>query len=185
MITEATQRVIEAYQGAQSHPDHAHWGDFYPQAWAWCVRMGAKYHRSPQIVADVVAALSPLRGWDQNLKLAERALRLTKGIKTRRGLETRLRALPTMQRQRDAVARAIDGHGVSGPKVTAFAANIRGDMVAVTIDRHMMDLTQTQDINVAATAITAAALHLGKFPAEVQATTWGYHRHTKGYKTYA
>ncbi len=183
-LTRAITKVRDAYYHAQLHTDCIKWGAFYPEAWGWCMGMGAKYDRDPRVVADVVAALSPMKGWDENRRLAEKALKLVRGVKTIKGFNSRLRALPAMQSRCDAVARALDGQGVTGPKVTAFAANIKGDMSIVTVDRHMHALTGLSQVADASVAITAAAATVGRFPAEVQAITWGYHRHNKGYTTY-
>lgn len=54
----------------------AHWraGEaWYPVAWAWAQRIGRKWGYSPDQIAGVIAALSPLCPWAQNLRVANMA----------------------------------------------------------------------------------------------------------------
>ncbi len=183
-VLVAVAKVREAYQEATTHPDFETWRSFYSDAWSTTCRMSVQYGRPYHVVADVIAALSPMKGWHENLRLAEEALKLTRGCKHEPALRRRLLNLKVMGSRRDAVVRALLGQGVSGPKVSAFAANIKGDMIKVTVDRHMHALTGLSKVDDAALAITTAAATLNEFPAVVQAATWGIHRNRKGYETY-
>lgn len=188
--------MVAAYE-AQRHPNAGVWASFYPAASAFATGLvdtygdwNFRYTHSWDAhghVSDCIAALSPQVAWDYNMTLAARAVDLyVKGDRDLAGL-----AGQTKANIRNA-ASALQGYGPGkGPKVNAFARNIRGDWEVVCVDRHMLDAagydankpTRKTRADVAR-RVTLAARRYDMAPATMQALIWGYHRHTKGYQTY-
>jgi hypothetical protein len=138
-------------------------------------------------VSDCIAALSPQVAWDYNMTLAARAVDLyARGDHDLRGLSGQTKA-----NIRNA-ASALNGNGPgNGPKVNAFARNIRGDWSVVCVDRHMLVCAGYDDKRPTvrsradvARRVTLAADRFDLAPATMQALIWGWHRHSKGYQTY-
>lgn len=170
----------------------AQWAAFYADAYRWCAGLASETFPNLDIevgahrVADCVAALSPLKPWDQNLRLAKQAC---EWYATGSG---GLPDIGAMILRRGAAAAALAGDGPgTGPKVAAFAYNIRtaGEgRVRATIDRHMLAMIAAPNatprtVRVAETALIAATPY-GYTPAQFQAVLWGWWRETKGYQTY-
>ena len=180
--------MVAAYE-AQSHELAPIWASFYPAAHAFAAGLwrSNNCHGTIGDVCDCIAALSPQVAWDYNMTLATRAVQLyNTGDTELRGLSGQTRA-----NVRNA-ASALNGNGPGkGPKVNAFARNIRGDWSVVCVDRHMLEAaghdakkpTAKTRADVAR-RVTLAANHFDVAPATMQALIWGHHRFTKGYQTY-
>jgi len=135
----------------------------------------------------LLAATSPRKSFDQNVKLATKVLAAYKRggeeeIGTVRGL---------MMTHMPNVKRAIAGEEIQGPKVTAFLQALRGDPNAVTIDSHMLrafGFAETRRgseelIGSLKAAVTALAKEAGVTPREYQAAVWvGYKLHIQARK---
>lgn len=151
--------------------------EFYSSAWAWCVQRSRTWNVPATNVAYCVAAISPMKKWDENLRLTDLVLDFAYGTGTH---------LPLMRKRADAAMNAlVYGEVPSGPKVSCFARNIAGDLTAVTIDRHMMDMAESKDIEGCKRAVTDLCTHYDTlWPAQVQAVLWYTWRRLKGYAAY-
>ena len=151
-------------------------------------RIGAGRYSREQ-VAGVIAALSPMNGWRQNIAAAERLIeRHASGMRA----PTKGYGLKGNVRKAWAILRGADPLDVlSGPKVRAFYRNIIGDPDAVTVDRWAMRIaladpahpgtcTARQSREVAE-AYRSAASELGIAPRALQAATWVYFRRLHGF----
>lgn len=117
---------------------------------------------------DVTAALSPGCKWERNL------------IDTETVLSGGAASVTTYGSNREkALAIARDEGKLSGPKVEAFAGNIRGEQMPVTVDRHIIRLCLGRDrkpteriVRRCTTGIQQLAREVGLSPATTQATLW-------------
>lgn len=185
------------FDEALKDPDCHHWSQFYRRARSYARYLAAEHRLPYERVCDVVAVLSPMKSWPENLRLAHRACEIVAKVwpKDDLFLPVDFKDLPVMRERRVAVARAFNGDGVSGPKVSAFAANIRGDLTQVTVDRHMLNAAGFEADNSTkhARERCVAWVHdieqpdrvynpTDYYPAEVQAIIWAYWRKKKGLK---
>lgn len=203
MIDTATKAFTTYYNNTRmigNREQRAEWTGFYSYAHAWCAGVAAELFDPNALdvytgrVADLVAALSPLKPWDKNLELAREAAEQYADRITRPGMGADwVPKIGAMRSRREAAADALRGHGPgTGPKVGAFAANIRSAgrcADRATIDRHMLAIVdphlqptpkRVSDIEQGLIAATPPRYR----PPEFQALLWGIHRYLKGYQTY-
>lgn len=147
----------------------AYWARFYTDAYIWCQGVAA------ELWPDAVDVITP---------------RIADCVET----------VGPMTSRKQAAGNALRGFGPGdGPKVSAFAANIRGDLdTRVTIDRHMLAMLcpelaptpkRVRDIETAFLSVyrgrgftdPAARTYT---PAESQAVLWGWWRERKGLPPY-
>ena len=139
----------------------------------------SQYGDDWELFADLLAATSPRKQVSANWKLADKVYRhLVDRIPQGAGcLEACLSSIGVMSSQQPNVIRALKREPLSGPKVRAFAANLKGDMSQVTVDVWMLRLfdydkpTEKHRKEVVDYVIRAAA-ELGCEPAECQAEMW-------------
>lgn len=157
--------------------------EWYAEAFALCQRLSQETGYSPEQVAGVIAATSPLNEWGQNVRLAERILRaggLTSGY------------LGAGLRKCDAILAGADIEAtLNGQKIVNFYRSIvSGGTNGVCIDRHAHDIAagrryadaerpsigkRLYESMAAAYVIAAERLQsegLAITPAEVQSVTW-------------
>jgi hypothetical protein len=163
--------------------------NWYSDAHNIAVALGDTYGVGTNRAAGVLAALSPLRSWGDNVNLATRFI--VAGGLTEGAFATSL----------DKAQRILDGDGtikgicaiLNGNKTVSFFENIstNGHTNTVTVDRHAYDVAtntrHTDDTRAsvtgkryttAANAYVRAAAILTKergytiYPAQVQAITW-------------
>lgn len=157
--------------------------EWYAEAFALCHELAAETGYSPEQVAGVIAATSPLNEWGQNTRLAARILRaggLTSGY------------LGTGLRKCDAILAGADIEAtLNGQKIVNFYRSIvSGGADGVCIDRHAHDIAagrryadaerpsigkRLYESMAAAYVIAAERLQgegLAITPAEVQSVTW-------------
>jgi hypothetical protein len=180
-------QLVTMYTEARACRDYERWVAFYPEGWRECVTIATPSPYPVERVCDAMAALSPQVSWDQNIRLCRTAVTLASGVEDINDaalVGTALADLKCLSNSRRNAVSALTGNGVSGPKVTCFAANLRGNMCAVTIDRHMKDIMPGLTHTEQQVAVYRAAMRIGIWPAELQAVLWGYWRNLKGLKTY-
>lgn len=122
-----TRNIMKAYRSATPQ-DHAEGMAWYDEAKAFAASLDNDVARA----AAVIAILSPMTSWPQNVDKARRAY---DGDRTRLGFHA----------NRDKVSRILDNGEdyrdvLTGPKVTSFFHNIMGSPDHVTIDRHAVDI---------------------------------------------
>lgn len=177
----------ELFAWAREHPDFDRWRDFYHDAFTFACDIAAGSPFNTCHVCWAIAALSPMTGWTRNMDLARDAVALASRVENPLDyaqVREALEPLGTMGARKDSTARALALYErPTGPKVSAFAANLAGDLVLVTVDRHMLDLFEG-DRHGCIAYCEYVSPRSGLWPAEVQAVLWGAHRATKGYTTY-
>lgn len=154
---------------------------------AWYSRQGSALDalaRSTGQAADAVigafAALSPQVSWTEQLAHGPEFIRS--------GGEA---SHPGFGRNRDKARRILAGEEpgdvLGGPKVRAFYAALGGDGGAVVVDRHAVRIAVGGELDgsltarryrLVADAYKDAALRIGMEPADLQAMTWCYYKHT-------
>jgi hypothetical protein len=150
---------------------------FYRDAWSWCTSRTQLYGLPARDIAYCVAAISPMKKWDENLRLTDLMLRHVVLGEAKP---------PLMSKRYEAAYNALAYRlPPTGPKVSAFARNIAGDLTVVTVDRHMMDMAECKDVAECAMAVARVADSTRDlWPAEVQAILWYTWRRLKGYEAY-
>ena len=130
------------------------------------------YGDDADLFCDILAATSPRKQVKSNWKLA---VRLYTAYKNGQELPT----VGLMPAHKGNVNRAFSGQELSGPKVQAFAANLKGDFNRVTIDVWVLrffgikksKITPKQYIALEK-AIQKLAKNRGLSPARYQAEIW-------------
>ena len=149
-----------------------HW---YDDGRAFCRDLALEFEAPLEVVANVVAALSPRNRWEQN-KADARAF-----VQAYRWYEEVPPSACTFRSNRDAAWRALDGAPISGRKVTSFAANLAGDNDAVTVDTWAVRAATNGALSLVpndtvyhevARAYRAVAAEVGLTPCQVQAIVW-------------
>jgi len=173
MSAQHTRNILSIYRSATAQ-DRSEGMSWYREAYALAASLDSDVHRA----AAVIAILSPMTSWPQNV---ERATRAYAGDRTRLGFHA----------NRDKVARILDDgedwrNVLKGPKVEAFFANIIGDPNFVTIDRHAIDIAIGRPLSNKERAVwmgkrnrailTQSYINAAKrekvLPYEMQAVTW-------------
>lgn len=126
-----TRRILRWHDGA-TDAQVAEGTTWYADAQAFARQLAGETGHDVGQVADVVAVLSPQVSWDVNMRAARDACRI-------HAAGDRPDVLPGYCGYRTNVAKAwriLDGEAdvVRGPKVSAFAAAIRGDLSHVVVD---------------------------------------------------
>ncbi len=164
---------------------HVAWNKFYDYlTWKnqggadWYVRahadIRAKYSPNHDLVADLIAATSPQATVVQNVRLADEAFR---------GYEDGTWK-PWIRSHKKNVERAFKREPLSGPKVRAFAAALKGDRNAIVVDTWMLKAAgykgkatkHRRSFKVTERAIEIAAQAVGMSNTEAQATIWMAYR---------
>lgn len=173
---------------------------WYRRARQWADALADVYGLPAETVIGVVAALSPLNGWESQLQWTPRILRAWAESSASDGMVATASVWlpgPGLGTNKRKAARILCGEDpldvLSGPKVCAFFRNIMGDENAVCVDRHawaiahggaLVTLTpkrylETADaFREASVALREAypALADSLTPAGVQALTWAWWR---------
>lgn len=141
----------------------------------------AQYGDDADLFCNLLAACSPRKQVQANWNLADRVYKSRGSFRLLRTVRTLnwLRNLGVMSSQVPNVIRALNGEELSGPKVRAFAANLKGDMSQVTVDVWMLKLFGFEKPSVPARAevidyVIKAAEEMGCEPAEMQAEMWEF-----------
>ena len=177
-----TRRILKTFHAATPMQvvDGMNW---YRNAWNVAQDIAAGTTHPAENIAAVIAVLSPGITWDQN-KTAARNLveHHAAGRRTKVGLYPQ-----NSEKAYDILT--TNTPNVTGPKVSAFFANILGDTEQVTIDRHAYRIAMGKDLpkkndgkipvrvhRTIAQAYKNAARIVGVEPSEMQAITWTVYR---------
>lgn len=153
---------------------------WYTDAREFCAELARSYDVSTRTVVGVIAALSPMQVWDDQLVWAPRILQAWKIGQPIPG--------PGFSSNKAKARRILEGeypHDVlRGDKVRAFYACILGDQEAVCIDRHAQAVAwgpgaprlTAKRYRDTARAYREVGARLDIPPAELQALCWVWHR---------
>lgn len=186
-VTKMTNRIIKMYNLGDKAD--ASW---YTEAYKLSCELAQKYNTQTERVAGVIAALSPMKNWNMNIRLADDFFAGRKVGHTK-AMVSKAEAIGT------ADIKDIPAI-LNGNKITNFYSNIINPScnTRVTIDRHAImiamggvNLSQ-QELSLLANtdkkykaiadAYRRAAKKLGVRPLEVQAVTWVVWRKIKSYR---
>lgn len=180
-----------AFRNPARAKESARW---YHESGIFCRDLSAGLPFTPEQTTAFVAALSPLNGWEDQLRFSrpslESAARIIDTGETRVEIVARTIVGPGLGENRKKAARVLLGEPVSsvlsGDKVKAFYANLSGDESRVTIDRHALAIAFGEGIEVTAkryrdaqTAFQCVAPLFNVTPAGLQALTWCFWRESK------
>lgn len=147
--------------------------NWYQNARAEIVKL---YGDDADLFCDLLAATSPRKSVKANWKLAVRIYRDYKrnGPAFCAEPETQPGVMPCHYKN---IFRALNGEELSGRKVRAFAANLRGDLNVCTIDIWIMryfgfDKLTDKTYSFIESVIKMMAATCGAKPAELQAELW-------------
>lgn len=146
-------------------------GDWYTRA---NLEIRHKYGSNADLFCDLVAATSPQATVVQNVRLAREALYGYEGGTWKAWIRS----------HKNNVARAFKGEPLSGPKVRAFAAALKGDKKAIVVDTWMLKaagyrgkaIKHRRSFKVTERAIEIAAKAHGLANTEAQAIIWMAYR---------
>jgi hypothetical protein len=137
------------------------------------------------LFCDAVAVLSPMTDWDRNLAAVDSLVRAYRDDYPDRWKFEVLSRHTAYNSNAQRALNVLKGEArPSGPKVEAFAANLKGAEHAVTIDRHMLDVVDTFGLKSATgnairsckRAVRMVATLHDVTPRTAQATIWSYVR---------
>lgn len=155
----------------------------------WYARANAvireKYGRDADIFIALLAATSPRQSVRLNLLMAQHIFSAWEflGRPTDRDSLFEIAKISDLPGREGNVIRALKGEALSGPKVTAFQANLLNDLEKVTIDTWMIAFAGIAHERLLMTKgailaykrrVSKAARRLGWRPAEVQECVWSY-----------
>ena len=112
--------------------------DWYIEANIFAMKLASKYGVDYISVSGIIAALSPLKSWDENKKIAEGFLKNGKGKHTRNMLsKAKQITLFKGSMQREFILAELNGN-----KIKSFFLNIAypESPESVTIDRHAISI---------------------------------------------
>lgn len=138
-----------------------------------------QYGDDADLFCDLLAACSPRKQVSANWKLADRIYRCQNYRNKWARTFNWLKKLGVMSSQVPNVLRALNGEELSGPKVKAFAANLKGDHNQITVDVWMLKLFNHDKLSVRGREevckfVIRAAEEMGCEPAEMQAEMWQF-----------
>ena len=151
--------------------------EWYRRAGSTAADMAERHATSPAVAASVIAALSPQARWSENLSAAEAVL-ARRPVRRADGRFCKPVGYPANHAKARAIRDTGDTSILSGPKVTAFRANILGDDDYVTLDVWALRAVGIEgNPSPAQRASTDriyrfAAEQFGQPPAQFQATVW-------------
>lgn len=168
---------------------------WYREAGDWCRGLDHQHGLAPDTVAAFVAALSPLNGWEDQLRFTPVSLdrclaRVRQGLTDPAAIAKGISG-PGLGENRLRAARILLGQDpatvLRGDKVTAFFANLTGDeQTRVTIDRHALAIAWPEAATItpkryreAEVAFQSVAPLFDITPAGLQALTWVWWREVK------
>lgn len=152
--------------------------NWYPSVRRLLAAWGKEYHQDVRTIAALTAMISPQCNWTTNLDIAHTILAGKRGRATHGAIRRNVRIARRILKDR---ARSI-AHYCQGPKVRAFAENLAGSRIHVTIDIHAAQAAlnaPTRSVRVDKTMYrtladiyTTTAYQLGEQPAAFQAIVW-------------
>lgn len=173
------KNILEVYNN-QDHQRELNW---YETANKLASKLGRLYNVTALQAAGVLAALSPLKSWDENMRIAEAYLKNGSAYHT----STMMLKAQDIISYKGTLTEEFILTTLNGNKIQNFFLNIAfpKSELGVTIDRHAISIAVGESLpNHMLTAITdkqyeffadaykIAASKVGILPHEMQAATW-------------
>lgn len=154
--------------------------DWYKEARDFSLYLSAMNGLPLEVTTGVIAALSPVKSWEENKKLAEQFLK-TGNCGHLGAMKAKARMIVELEQPtRENIVKILRGR-----KISAFFLNILGDKQVVTIDRHALSIAlgrrckdsdyqglTDKQYNFFVWSYQLAAQKLNISPARVQSSTW-------------
>jgi len=181
--TIVKNNILRVWKKTQSN-DRVDW---YGKANDFCIRIGLKYNLTSIMVAGVVASLSPVKTWEQNLKIAENMVR--SGDCGHMGqFKQKAKDILASDGSKESILKVLNGR-----KISSFFLNIIGDTEpTVTIDRHALSIAlrlkvtdemyrgmTQQQYEFFVECYKMVAKVVNEKPTLIQSATWVYFRKQK------
>lgn len=179
--TKVTNNIIRCYNETTKEQRY----DWYKEANNFCVDLGKKFSISTFRVVGIVSALSPMKSWSQNKKLAEEFLNGKRGGTFKSNVAKCEEILKDSTKSPNDVRKILNGN-----KTVAFFNNIFNytDTENVTIDRHAIEIAVNYAMEDKLKTLSShqyeffkncyirASVKLKVRPSMVQSATWVYWR---------
>lgn len=164
--------------------DYKNGSRWYKDANGFSLSLASKYNVQPFVAAGVISALSPMKSWDLNKKISERALK----YHTLRGLHWYVQVKKVKKIKYCTDITEIDSI-LGGPKTTNFFHNIYdpSDIQWLTVDTHMSMIAlgkaqkfTPKQYNFIKEEYRKFAEKIGMNPISLQASLWCTYKRVKG-----
>lgn len=187
-LSKSVKNIIDVYNTSDKFISN----DWYQQAHNFALGLARRHKVDLATVCGIIAALSPLKRWDENKILAEAVLKGAKSGHTKLFINKALHIKQYSNGDVEAIASQLGGN-----KIISFFLNILNPQQteAVTIDRHALSVIlgrnttdgeyrgmtlKQYDFFVNAYRVAGAKLNIS--PVKLQAITWQGWREAKGMK---
>lgn len=183
-LASARENILGTIEQA-THDEWSAGLTWYADSQAWISDLADETDLSPQVVAGVVAALSPNNRWERNLEDARNVCLAVTADDAKDAFDAV--SVATFNANKAKAWEILQGKGEnSGPKTRAFARNLSGDLSAVTVDRHAFNVAAAGEwivdkggpkitpkrYEIVAQGYTDVAQLFGIEPAQAQAIAW-------------
>lgn len=183
-LRKCVKNIVEVYNSSDKFISF----DWYQDANNFANRLSIQYGVSLSVACGVIAALSPLKPWNENKLIAEGFLRNGKGKHTKVMLD-KARQIKLSDDSIEAICEILNGN-----KITSFFVNIYSPRLSnsITIDRHAIsivlgrNITNFEGVNITlkqylffVNAYKLAGVKLGVDAIRVQSVTWQNWREAK------
>lgn len=184
--TICSKNILKAYKQCTSEDIEA--GNFYRDAYDFCLLNANKYGKTVEQVAGITAVLSPGANWLQNK---------VDTVKFLKGVRSGFTTYPAFLPKAIAINNLTGGsasdsaiifdlvYGKQGQKTASFFLNMTGNLAVVTVDRHAYRVAMgekgagsirvtVKQYETIQAAYTIAANKLRIAPCVLQAITWAW-----------
>lgn len=186
-LRKCVKNIVDTYNSSDKFISF----DWYKDAHIFATYLANKYDVRVSVACGVIAALSPLKSWQENKLIAEGFLKNGKGKHTKNMLDKALQ-IKLSDGQPETIATILNGN-----KITSFFINIYNPSQSnyITIDRHAISIVLGRNIkenegkgitltqyNYFVNCYKLAAIKLGVDAIRVQSVTWQNWREAKTVK---
>lgn len=177
------ERCVKNILSIYNNPMHSGGADWYAKANELANELANEYNTTTLKAAGVIAALSPIKSWDENKRIARIFLASGRGKHTKT-MKDKARSIKeyTGDSEREFILKTLNGN-----KISSFFLNIAypNERTAVTIDRHAVSVilgvnsTDSDCHNITkaqyeflSNCYRKAAQIAGVLPSQMQSITW-------------
>lgn len=186
-LRRCVKNIVEVYNSSNKFTSH----NWYQEANNFARKLAIKYDVEVSVACGIIAALSPLKSWQENKLIAEGFLKNGKGKHTKNMLDKALQ-IKLSDGQPETIATILNGN-----KITSFFINIYNPRQSnyITIDRHAISIVLGRNIkesegvgitlrqyNFFVNCYKLAGVKLGVEAIKVQSVSWQNWREAKNKK---
>lgn len=186
-LRRCVKNIVDVYNSSNKFTSF----NWYQDANNFARKLATKYDVELSVACGVIAALSPLKSWDENKRIAESFLKNGRGLHTKVMLDKAYQ-IKLSDGDIETIAMILNGN-----KITSFFINIYSPEQSnfITIDRHAIsivigrNITNAEGIGITfkqysffVNAYKLAGIKLGVEAIRVQSVTWQNWREAKSNK---